>query len=253
MPPAAFKDHFSSSATDYARWRPADYPPQLARWLAGQAPARALALDCGCGSGQFSTLLAGQFERVVATDASAQQLAQAQAHPRVSYRVAAAEHSGLDDRSVDLVSAAQAAHWFDLPAFYAEARRVLKPRGCLALVSYGVPRLEGAPGRLLDELHDRLLGPYWPPERRHVQTGYRLLDFPFDELAAPALQMRAQWTLPQMLGYIRTWSALRRAEAEHGPGVAGEVLHRLVAAWGDGARPRSIRWPLSLRVGLLAG
>lgn len=242
----SFKDHFSARADDYARWRPG-YPPELARLLAGLAPARELALDCGCGAGQLSTLLAREFARVVATDASAAQVAHARPHPRVEYRTARAEHSGLPDACVDLVTAAQAAHWFDLDAFYAEARRVLRPRGCLALLTYGVARMDGAVGGLLRELHDHVLGPYWPPERRLVVDGYRDLAFPFDDLPAAAPDMRASWTLEQLLGYVRTWSALRQAEAALGDAPYRNFERDLRAAWGEPRAPRDIAWPLLLR------
>ena len=246
-----FKDHFSTSSADYARYRPR-YPDELADWLAAAAPSQALALDCGCGAGQLSTLLARRFERVVATDASASQIAHAQPHARVSYRVAPAEHSGLDDSSVDLLSAAQAAHWFDLPRFHAEARRVLRPRGCIALVTYGVASMPGACGELLRELHDRVLGPYWPPERRLVIDGYRDLDFPFDEIAAPPLDVLARWDLDELLGYVRTWSALRQAEAALGSAPYDEFARQLRAAWGDAGVRRDIAWPLRVRAGRLS-
>ncbi len=250
-----FKDHFSARAAEYARHRPL-YPARLAQWLAGIAPTRALALDCGCGAGQLATQLAAHFERVVATDASADQLRHAQAHPRVHYHVARAEDSGLPGHSVDLLSAAQAAHWFDLPAFYAEARRVLRRDGVLALVSYGVPELDGAAGLALREIHDRMLGAYWPPERAHVRSGYRTLDFPFEALPAPALRMQARWSLEQLLGYLRTWSALRGAEAARGAGAWVEVHEHLRRAWeseGPAGDARCIDWPLSLRVARMPG
>ncbi len=248
--PTPFKDHFSSAAASYARHRPS-YPPDLAGWLAGVAPSRSLALDCGCGTGQFSALLAEEFEQVVATDASAQQIEHARPHPRVRYVVAPAEHCGLADASVDLVSAAQAAHWFDLPGFYDEVRRVLRPRGCLALISYGVARMEGEPGAVLLDWHDRVLGPYWPPERKLVQGGYRDLPFPFPELEAPPMDVRADWSLDELLGYVDTWSALRPALAALGSAPLDAFRKELAGAWGAAERRRSITWPLSLRVGCL--
>lgn len=242
-----FHDHFSSRSTDYARFRPT-YPPELAAWLAGIAPSRRLALDCGCGNGQLSTLLAVEFAQVVATDASPQQIANATAHPRVSYRVAPAEHSGLDDASVDLVTAAQAAHWFDLDAFYREVRRVLRPGGRVALISYGITETGGAAGEVLADFYANVVGRYWPAERRHVETGYRRLPFPFDEIAAPAMAMRAQWSLDQLLGYVDTWSAVRQAEAVLGRAPYDDFAARLRAAWGAPEARREIRWPLALRV-----
>ncbi len=248
MMAGTFKDHFSSRAADYATFRPS-YPDALADYLASIAPARALALDCGCGTGQLSVLLAAHFEQVVATDASAQQIAHATAAPRVTYRHAPAETSGLADGRVDLVTVAQAAHWFDLDAFYTEVRWVLKPGGVLALMAYGVIEADGAVGAVLSHFYQSVVGPYWPAERRHVETGYRLPPFPFSELTPPPLSMRALWSADQLLGYVDTWSAVRKAEDALGRGPYEAFARDLLTAWGPADTRREIRWPLSLRVG----
>ncbi len=239
---AGFRDHFSHDSAGYAAHRPT-YPEQLAEWLARESPARTLAWEAGCGSGQLSPLLAGRFERVLATDASAQQIAAASAHPRVEYRVAPAEASALPDRCADLVVAAQAAHWFELERFYAEARRVARPGALLALVSYGKTRIAPDLDPLIDEFHDHTLAGHWPPERAHVVDGYARLSFPFERLAVPELAIEREWGIEELLAYVRTWSgvvALLRA------GKAAELERfevRLRALWG--AR-RLVRWPLTL-------
>jgi SAM-dependent methyltransferase len=245
---SAFKDHFSAHAAGYAAYRPT-YPSALVDYLAQLAPARELALDCGCGTGQLSVLLAARFKRVIATDASAQQIANAEANERVQYRVAPAERSGLADRSVDLITVAQAAHWFDLDAFYAEARRVAKSRAALALITYGVlhvtePHCEA----ILQHFYSQVVGPYWPPERRHVEEGYRSLPFPFAELSAPPLAIEVSWALPDLLGYVDTWSAVRGAEKAIGRAPIEAFQAELTRAWGDAQRRETIQWPLSLRV-----
>jgi len=244
----AFKDHFSVGSAEYAAYRP-HYPPELADRLARLAPATGLALDCGCGSGQLAVLLASRFDRVVAIDASAAQLAAAVPHPRIDYRHAAAETCGLEDRSVDLVTAAQAAHWFDHAAFWCEARRVLRPGGALVLVAYGIIEADGAVGDVLGAFYHDVLGPFWPAERRLVETGYRTLEFPFAEEPAPSLAMRAEWPLAALLGYVGTWSAVRRATAALGAAPMDELARALAGHWGDPARRREIRWPLGMRVG----
>src|SRR5689334_22090747 len=153
-----FKDHFSSRSADYAAYRPT-YPRAVADYLASLCPAPDVALDVGCGTGQLSVLLAENFRSVVATDASARQIESAVPHPRVDYRVAAAERSGLPDRSVDLVTAAQAAHWFDLPAFYAEVRRVGKAGAVLALVTYGVVQADPEVDPVIQRFYKDVIGP----------------------------------------------------------------------------------------------
>ncbi len=244
----AFKDHFSTRSGDYAEYRPT-YPPALADYLASVAPGRGLALDCGCGTGQLSVLLAEVFARVVATDASAQQIENATPHQGIEYRVALAEQSGLADASADLVTVAQAAHWFDLDVFYAEVRRVLKPQGVIALITYGVIKTDGEAGRLIDTFYYDVIGPYWPPERRHVESGYRELAFPFVEIVSPDLAMAADWSLAETLGYVDTWSAVRNAEKALGREPYERFSAALSEAWGDPARRQTIRWPLNLRIG----
>lgn len=243
-----FKDHFSTRSADYAAYRPT-YPRTLADYLASLCATPDVALDVGCGSGQLSVLLAERFAHVIATDASPQQIEKAEAHARVEYRVAPAESSGLPNASVDIVTAAQAAHWFDLPAFYAEARRVGKPGAVLALITYGVLQTDPDIDTTVQHFYKDVVGPYWPPERRHVEDGYRSFDFPFQELTAPPLAIEMQWRASDLIGYADTWSAVRGAEKVLGREPIERFQRELLKAWGEPERRRTIRFPLSLRVG----
>lgn len=243
-----FHDHFSAQASQYAAYRPS-YPDELADFLAGASPRLRLAWDAGAGSGQLSTLLAGRFERVVATDASPEQLAHAARRVNVEYRHARAEESGIESGSVDLAVSAQAAHWFDLDRYYAEVRRVAADDALVALVTYGIGDVDGAPGEVFSRFHSVVLASHWPPERRHVEAGYRTLPFPFDEIAPPSLLLRDEWTLEQLQGYVETWSAVRSLVREQGDAPLSGLRSELARAWGDPARRREIRWPLSVRVG----
>jgi SAM-dependent methyltransferase len=258
MPPAGSRfggqvsDHFSGVADDYAAYRP-EYPAALIDLLGDLAPECDLAWDAGCGSGQLSVALARRFDRVIATDVSAEQLARAARHPRVDYRRAGAEASGIPPRTVDLAVAAQAVHWFDLPAYYAEVRRVARPGLLIALVTYGLLRVGPDVDRVVDRFYAEVLGPYWPPERRHVESGYRALAFPFLELPAPPLDMRAQWTLPHVLGFIGTWSALRGLERAGRSAVLDEFRRALGRVWGAPDVRRPVRWDLALRLGRIPG
>ena len=241
-------EYFSDVASAYAAHRPS-YPAALVDFLAQHAPARRFAWDCGCGSGQLSVVLAGPFERVWATDASREQIARADPHPNVTYSCAPAQSSGLADGVVDLATAAQAAHWFDLPSYYAEVRRVARPGAIVALITYGVMTVDAELDAVIEPFYHDVLGPHWPPERRHVDEGYRSVPFPFAEISAPSLEIRREWRLPDVIGYVGTWSAvwaLQRAEGQ----APLEAFHRVLAdAWRPADRVRTVRWPLTLRVG----
>lgn len=249
IPAMGFSDHFSGVASEYAEFRPL-YPEPLFDWLADLAPRRDVAWDCATGSGQAAVALASRFERVIATDASARQVAVASPHARVVYRVAPAEASGLPPASVDLVTVAQALHWFDRPAFYAEARRVVRPGGVVAAWTYGHPTIdEPSADFLLQRLYSDTVGPYWPKERALVDAAYRTIDFPFPEVAPPLFEMETSWPLAALVGYVATWSAVTRFRAVKGNDPVAPFAEALAGAWGDPLRPRRITWPLALRVG----
>jgi ubiquinone/menaquinone biosynthesis C-methylase UbiE len=244
----SFKDHFSERAAGYAARRP-HYPPELAAWLAGVAPAQRSAWDAACGSGQLSTSLATHFEKVIATDASAAQIEQAAAHPRVEYRVEAAEETAISSDSMDLVTLAQAAHWIDLGAFYSESRRVARPSAVVALIAYGKTQVEPAIDVVIEDFYGGELEAYWPPERKHIENGYRDLPFPFSRIDAPNFEMCHRWSAEDLIGYIRTWSAVRAMEKKSGAVSTERFADRLRTAWGAGIR--DVRWPLTIIAGVV--
>ena len=245
---SGFKDHFSGHAAEYAAARPT-YPDALFAWLATLAPRGSAVLDCGCGNGQASVALAARFAKVIATDPSAEQVRNAAAHPRVEYRVAPAEASGLADASVGLVTAAQAVHWFDHVAFAAECRRVLAPGGAVVVWCYGLNRIAPAVDAVTARLYDELTAPYWMPERRFIDEELRTLHFPFAPVVAPSFEMSARWTLPQYLAYLRTWSASKKYETALGKDPVALLDAEFAAAWGDAAATRAVTFPLYLRAG----
>jgi SAM-dependent methyltransferase len=245
----AFADHFSSRAADYAAYRPS-YPPALIEHLSSLCTANECAWDAGTGNGQAAVLLAEQFAHVIATDASEEQLKRARTHPRVVYKVAQEDGSGLANTSTDLVTVAQALHWFDRARFYAEVQRVLKPRGVFAAWCYDLPRVDAAVDPVVGHFYHDRTGPFWPPERRHVDAMYRDLEFPFDEIPHPAWSMAARLNREQFLGYVRSWSAVTRARETTGAELAVELQERLEPVWSG--RPddvRTVAWPIGLRVG----
>lgn len=241
-------DHFSGHAPDYARFRPS-YPGVLFDWLAAQTAGHDLAWDVGCGNGQASLPLAGHFRHVVATDLSTEQIAQAPAHPRITYRAAPSHQSGLADASCDLVTIAQALHWFDFDAFYAEVTRVLKPGGLIAAWTYQLLRSEPAIDQVLDDFYRHDLGPYWPPERRWVDMAYQGMPFPFAGIATPPLEIRLQWTLADLVAYLGTWSATQRYRKALQLDPIPDLTRRLLTVWGAAESTRQIVWPIALLTG----
>ena len=244
----AFKDHFSGHAALYSRFRPT-YPAALYEFLVAAAPAHELAWDCATGGGQAAIALANCFSRVIATDASAAQLENAPKTANIEYRVAPAEQSGLPGAGVDLITVAQALHWFSLDAFYAECRRVLKPGGLLAVWGYNLLSISPEIDPLVNHFYVETVGPCWPPERQILERGYHALPFPFTEIPAPSFAMTARWTLAHLTGYIESWSAVQRYRKENQRDPLALLAAPLAAAWGDPQAEREISWPLDVRVG----
>lgn len=247
MSTGKFHDHFSGVANRYADFRP-HYPAALFDYLATLVPRDAQVWDCAAGNGQASHDLATRFRHVIATDASKEQIASATPRANIEFRVAPAEQSGLPNASLDLITVAQALHWFDMN-FFAEAERVLKPDGVLAVWAYGINTVEGdAVNRLVQDFYANKVGPYWPPERKLVEEEYRTIRFPFKEITPPAFRMEARWTLAQLLGYFSTWSATNRFIKATGKNPIEPLAESLASVWGDVETPRLVIWPLSVRV-----
>ena len=243
-----FKDHFSASAADYATFRP-KYPAELFDFVASLVERRVRVWDCATGNGQAALPLAERFERVVATDASEEQIAHATPHPRVSYSVARADESGLDDVSVDLVTVAQALHWLPLDRFLAEVRRVVVPRGVLAVWCYTRPVLDEELDAIVLRFYSETCGAYWPADRKLVDEGYRSMTIPIDEVAAPTLNIESLLSLAEFGGYVRTWSATNRLAKAIGRDPVIDLEDELRGVWGPEGERRLVRWPIHVRAG----
>ena len=207
-----------------------------------------LAWDCGTGNGQAARGLVSRFQRVIATDASAEQIAMAEPRSGIEFQVAPSDSSGLPDSSVDLVTAAQALHWFDARAFFTEAERVLSPGGAIAVWGYGDPVLDTPVlHEILHAFNRGTIESYWLPERQLLLDGYRDIEFPFEEIAVPTFTLERRCTLVSLIGYVRTWSATARFVAEHGLGEVERLESELASHWGTPDTERWVRAPLFLR------
>jgi SAM-dependent methyltransferase len=250
MGQGSFKDYFSGHASDYSRYRPGAYPAGLFKALAALAPDRDCVWDCATGNGQAALGLAAEFQRVEATDASAKQIGSAQAHPKIHYAATPAEACGLPDASVSLVTVAQALHWFDLPRFYAEVRRVARPEAVLACWCYMRCTVSPRIDEVTEHLYNGILGDaYWPPERKHVENAYRDLAFPFTRIELPPFHMEVQWDLESYVGYLRSWSATQNYIKKNGKDPLELVGEGLMQAWSDPELTRPVHWPLTTLVG----
>lgn len=243
-----FKDNFSTHADIYARFRPV-YPPGLFAYLASLTPTHDLAWDCGTGNGQSAAGLVPYYRSVYATDPSEQQVKLAPPHGRIVYRVEKAETPGLPDRSVDLVTVAQALHWFDFDLFYASVKRVLKPGGVFAAWAYGLPDIDPPLDEAVKRLHDETLGSFWKAENRFIDLEYKTIPFPFEALETPRFYITQKMKLNDLCGLLYSWSAVQAYIRTRGADPVGEMLPELGRLWGNTGEEKTVRWELFLKVG----
>ncbi|MDE1891962.1 MAG: class I SAM-dependent methyltransferase [Betaproteobacteria bacterium] len=245
------KNWFTHGGQNYAHYRP-HYPLELSHYLSTLSPSHERAIDVGCGSGQLTRLLSVYFESVLGMDPSFDQLRHAVKQPSIQYQSALAEQLPINNQCADLITAAQAAHWFNLELFYSEVKRVLKPNGILALISYGVLRIESTTvNELFQQFYYQDIAPMWPPERRLVDEGYKTLPFPFTELNTPDLTIELEWGLMELIGYISTWSATKQALSENKEQLVNHFFTSLQHNWPKNNEKLLVKWPINLRVGKL--
>lgn len=241
------KDLFSSHAHEYARYRP-QYPAALLVYLANQVKYRGVAWDCACGNGQLALQLEEHFNLVCASDASAAQISAAPARSGIHYSVQVSEHTDYPDQFFDLVTVGQAIHWFNLPLFYKEVKRVLRPGGVLALIGYGLCRINKEIDPWIDFFYQEVVGPYWEPERRIIEEGYANLEFPFTGLSHPSFEMKESWGLSHFLGYLGTWSAVHKYSNVNQADPIEMHKHELMSIWKVG-QTHEVQFPMLLKAG----
>ncbi|EMY76140.1 methyltransferase domain protein [Leptospira weilii serovar Ranarum str. ICFT] len=247
----SFRDHFSSHSSSYSEFRPG-YPKELFLYLKSLVPNGKVVWDCGTGTGQAAVALGEVFEKVIATDPSANQIANAEPRQNVEYRVCKAENSTLENHEVDLIAAAQAFHWFDFEPFYKEAVRVGKKNGILAIWGYGLHGISPEIDKTVGKLYGEIVGSYWPPERKYVEDKYETIPFPFEEIFPPPFGMKEEWTVDQVLGYLRTWSSVQKYIQKNESDPVLQVEPDIRKFWGAAAT-RSVEWPLFFKIGRLPG
>lgn len=239
------KDLFSQNSQLYKQARP-DYPHSVIHEILKRTPEHGFAWDCGAGSGQFTQLLVPYFEQIVATDLSESQLQSAPYFENVSYQIQIAEQTIFTNQSFDLITVAQAIHWFDFEKFYAEVRRTLKVNGLLAVVGYGLLEIQDQQvNTMIQALYYEKLAGCWDAERRYIDEAYQTIPFDFDEITVPKFSMTYQWTAAQLLKYLSTWSAIKNYQDQY----AEHALLDLAEYLQDLEQKFEITFPVFLRLG----
>ncbi len=245
------KDNFSAHAQAYAKYRPS-YPPELFTYIRSICTGFETAWDCATGNGQLAKHLADMFAQVHATDISQQQLDHAVLQPNIHYSIQPAEQTNFVANSFDLVTVAQAVHWFNFEKFYAEVKRTAKQDGIIAIIGYGRFLCSPEIDRWVDELYDNIIGSYWDSERKYIDENYQTIPFPFKELPAPIINIEHDWTLQELVGYLETWSAVQKYTRQQGESPVRLIEEQLKKYWGKAAK-RTITFPLLLRAGSIQG
>lgn len=243
-----FKDHFSKQSDIYFKYRPS-YPTELYVYLSSLTETHELAWDCGTGNGQAAVSLTQYFQQVYATDPSEQQINNAIPNPRIVYKVEKAESCSLPDHAADLITVAQALHWFDFDQFYAEVQRVLKPDGVFAAWTYSLPYISAEIDTVVQHFHDHILEGYWQYENSLVNQEYATIPFPFDELPSPDFKYEREGSLEDLLGLLRSWSGVQRYAHQNGVNPVKKIESTLMDVWGSPDKKRLFYWKIFLRAG----
>jgi ubiquinone/menaquinone biosynthesis C-methylase UbiE len=241
------KDNFSKQSDLYSRFRPG-YPRQLFDFLLPLVPVKKNAWDCGTGNGQVAVKLSSYFNKVYATDLSSAQIQNAYKKPNIFYSVENAEETLFPDNNFDLITVAQAIHWFEFKKFYGEAKRTLKPGGVIAVAGYDVFRINKKTNLLIDKFYRDTTGPYWDKERKYVEDHYLTIPFPFKEITTPGFSMNYNWEFEQVIGYLNTWSAVQHYTRKNNENPVEKFSEELKKAWGNVLK-RKVTFPIFMRTG----
>lgn len=242
---APVKDNFSTDSDKYSRFRPV-YPASIFHYIDNLVKTKDRAWDCGTGNGQVAVELSRIFSKVEATDISENQLKNAVVSPKITYTLQPAERTNFPNDHFDLVTVAQAVHWFNFFEFYKEVKKCLKPGGIIFIIGYGLMKSNPATDRIITYFYEKVIGPYWDPERHYLDEGYKNIPFPFEELAAPEFVLEVEWKVEHLIGYLNTWSAVKHYIKKEGINPVNFIAEDLQKSFGEKGK---IRFPILKRVG----
>lgn len=241
--------HFGQQSENYLLFRP-NYPTVLYEYLSNLAPEHQNAWDCGTGNGQAALALAPYFKQITASDINQAQLDLAPKNEKIRYICCTAENTPILAHSIDLITIAQALHWFNFDLFYQEVRRVVKPTGIIAAWCYSLGKINTVLDEVVTKLYGDILGDeYWPAERRYIDEEYRTIPFPFTKLSTPSFAIEKELDFAQFLGYLNTWSAVKEYQQRNKLNPINLIFKELEAIWGDPKQHYCLRWPIHLLVG----
>lgn len=242
------KDNFSKQATQYSKYRP-QYPDEMIDFLMSFVKDKKLALDVATGNGQIAHKLSAFFEKVYGTDISQNQLDHAKPAPNVIYQLASAEKTSFKDQTFDLITVAQAIHWFNFDLFYKEIYRILKPDGIFAVLGYGLFSSNAESDLILRRFYNNIVGPYWDDERKYLDENYTTIPFPFDEITTENFENQFTWNFEELIGYLETWSATQHYIVKNNSNPLDLIRDELEISWKKS--DKKVTFPLLFRIGKL--
>jgi SAM-dependent methyltransferase len=242
------KDNFSAQAHLYAIYRPV-YPQALYNYLYSHIKEFDNAWDCATGNGQVAIELAKCFENVYATDISQKQLDNASAKDNIHYSLQRAEETTFADNFFSLITVAQALHWFKFDAFNAEAKRVLKPNGVLAVWLYDVLSVNADVDKYFTHFYKVTTDPYWDPERAYIDEHYKSIPFPFSDVEEAEFSIDVAWDIKQFEGYLNTWSGVQKFIDANNYNPVDGLIEEIKPFWSEN-EIFTVKFPLYLKLGI---
>lgn len=242
------KDNFSRQAAAYSQFRP-HYPAAMIEYIMDFVGDKNCALDVATGNGQVAVLLSPYFDQVFATDISARQLENAVVKSNIVYSQQSAERTYFKDKSFDLITVAQAIHWFAFDDFYSEVYRILKPKGIFAVLGYGLFATNTHSDAILNHYYHEIVGPYWDTERKYIDAHYQTIPFPFEKIEVKSFENHFVWTFDQLVGYLKTWSATQHYKDKNDADPIALIHDELKISWDKSNQ--QVTFPLLLRIGKL--
>ncbi|WP_121665832.1 class I SAM-dependent methyltransferase [Mesonia aquimarina] len=240
------KDNFSKDSDNYAKYRP-QYPTDLYEYLFSLCNNFEKAWDCGTGNGQIAKTLAEKFKQVEATDISENQLKQAPELANINYSIQQAEKTNFPDHQFNLITVAQAIHWFEFNDFYKEVKRTLQPNGILAVIGYGLLTINPEIDKIIHHFYENIISEYWDKERKYIEENYQTIPFPFKELETPSFEINYKWNAEDLLNYLNTWSAVKHYQEKNNENPIQLIINEIQETWGN--KKREVKFPILLRIG----